>query len=91
MSLAGESKCFEFLKSEATFLFAFFELIKRENKRERDMSASSVIDGGQDGGGFLNVNCNCGKRIAVKLFEFDKNKNKIYYTCVDGICGRFLE
>lgn len=30
------------------------------------------------------------KQIAVKIFESNKNKNKIYYAYIDGICGRFL-
>lgn len=26
----------------------------------------------------------------MKIFEYDKNKNKLYYTCIDQISHRFF-
>ncbi|KAG8661007.1 hypothetical protein MANES_02G221260v8 [Manihot esculenta] len=41
-------------------------------------------------GGYMNVNCFCGKRVGVRISKSASNLNKLYFYCRDNKCGSFL-
>ena len=54
------------------------------------MSESSASSGSGWEGRYLNVNCGCGKKAGIKICDNARNKNKLYYYCLEGKCTGFL-
>ncbi|CAL5385152.1 unnamed protein product [Camellia sinensis] len=48
-------------------------------------STSSTIDGRL----FENRGCKCGKKVAVKISDSQKNPRRLYFKCADGRCNYF--
>ena len=50
------------------------------------MSDSSAISENNWEGRYLNVNCGCGRKAGIKIYENEQNKNRLYYYCMSGKC-----
>ena len=54
------------------------------------MSAISGTRNSFEGARYINKLCGCGKRASIRICENARNKNKLYYTCENGVCSGFL-
>ncbi|KDP33210.1 hypothetical protein JCGZ_12732 [Jatropha curcas] len=52
------------------------------------MSVSSAGDNPWEGR-FVNWYCKCGKKASIRISE-TRDKHRLYYNCVDNVCGSFL-